>query len=114
MCEFSTLRKGNLTAHIKSIHLKEKKFDCISCDYKAATKGHLHKHFDSVHQKNIITCQICNKRLKKTSFARHMKTFHGDQKSLHSCKMCPFQTIHHGSLQIHTENVHKKPKKHKI
>ena len=107
MCEYSTFIKGHLTRHIKSIHLKEK-FDCKLCEYKATAKGDLYRHFDNVHQTNIITCQICNKTLKKGSLARHMKFFHGEQKTLYQycCKMCPFQTIYQENLKTHTENIH--------
>ena len=108
--EYSTVRKGNLTQHIKSVHLKEK-FDYKLCNYQATTIQSLKSHNDNVHLTKITTCLNCNKTLKQFSLANHMKIVHGD-KSKYYCKMCPFQTIYQKSLKTHTENVHQKLRKH--
>ena len=67
-------------------------------------------HVKSVPEKNdYIACTECNKSIKsKSSFlSRHIKLFHSEDKKIHVCKLCPFQTVHDGSLTKHVRNIHK-------
>ena len=105
--------KSLLKKHVKSNHLEEK-FHCELCDYKAPGKGSVQRHLRNVHQTNTVTCQICNKRLKKEYLATHKKLMHDEQKPLYCCQLCPFQTIHRKGLKKHTENIHQKHKKEKF
>ena len=64
-CKFTSVQKGNLRAHVLTVHEKQRNFVCDFCDYRAGTKGILKTHVKNKHlrlEKELFECskrQIC-------------------------------------------------------
>ena len=106
MCKYSAKRKHTLSQHIKAVHFREK-IPCQMCDYQATRKTSLLRHVKNVHQTSeSINCTECNKSVKTWSMRSHMK-LHAKQQTQHTCKVCPYTTIHsYYNLKCHIERVH--------
>ena len=49
LCKFVSIQKGNLQAHVRTVHAKERNFACEFCEYRAGTKGILKTHVKNRH-----------------------------------------------------------------
>ena len=58
-CEKQFATKGNLKAHILSIH-ENIRFPCKQCDYKATHSSSLKAHIRSIHENIKFPCQQCD------------------------------------------------------
>jgi KRAB domain-containing zinc finger protein len=87
-----------LSHHVKKI------FDCYSCDRSFATIWLLKSHTTSVHA-TIINCEICNKRVKESSYKRHIMRHETIQNF--QCDLCPRRCAHRFQMALHV-NIHKK------
>ena len=55
ICDYNFAQKGNLNAHVESVHIKMKLHNCSICDYSFSQKTHLKTHVKLVHEKNEVT-----------------------------------------------------------
>ena len=85
MCEVSGKsfgQKGNLSIHVKKIHLNQKEHKCIECEESFGQKGSLSTHVKTIdlNQKDY-KCEECGKNFgQKGNLSRHVKTIHLNQK----------------------------------
>ncbi|RWS19417.1 PR domain zinc finger protein 5-like protein, partial [Leptotrombidium deliense] len=53
----------NLVRHIRSVHKKEKKFECETCGKKFARNEHKQEHISMVHEASeVFACDLCDSR----------------------------------------------------
>ena len=105
-CDKEYKHPSHLRQHIKTIHFRVR-ISCQICDYQATVKGNLSSHVKNVHQTSEkINCTECYKSIKASYIKQHMK-LHTKQQTQHSCKVCPYTTIHsYYNLKSHVEKVH--------
>ena len=124
-------KKGNLQAHIKSVH-EGQKIQCPHCEYKATWKRSLQIHIKSVHEGQKFQCPHCkHKATKKWSLQTHIKSVHEGQKlqcphcehkatkrhikAVHAGQMSPspsfkYQAKHKGKLPKNIKSTHERDK----
>ena len=106
-CDYSTLSKPSLNRHVKSVHLKEKNFQCSFCPKRFFAKKMCEEHTNGVHL-NIknLKCDKCEYETAYSSpFNEHQKVAHGNQK--YDCPYCNHSAKYKGNLDKHINNVHK-------
>lgn len=110
-CNKSFSRKDNLNTHIKSVHLKEKKYHCDQCDKSFGQKSKLNVHIKTVHLKQKeFNCKYCDKSFgQKCNLKVHIKTVHLKQKDF-NCEHCNYSCGQQVHLNIHINSVHLKQK----
>jgi uncharacterized Zn-finger protein len=52
-CDVTFTEKGNMNAHVLSVHEGKKPYKCSLCDYSAAHKPNLERHKISVHETDL-------------------------------------------------------------
>ena len=58
-----------LSIHIKSVHEKNKPFECEQCNYKGTANFQLNTHVEAVHEgKKPHECDICGKKWARKFF----------------------------------------------
>ena len=91
-CEFTSLVKNEIDAHIKShSSLLEAHVDCSSCGYK----GNLEGHGDSCKSKKAIkySCNSCNHtEASKGKINEHMKIHKVSYHTKYTCDKCTYST----------------------
>ena len=103
-CDYKTKHRGNLMAHIKSIH-EGIKYACDKCDYKTRNRGTLRQHKDSIHNGVRYICDYCGyKASLKSNLRRHIKSIHEGVK--YNCDQCPYKASTQSYLQNHIRSVH--------
>ena len=107
ICAYSTKHNHSLSQHINAMHFQQK-FPCNSCEFQATCRTNLSRHVKNVHRREDIVCISCNKTIKLSSVAKHKWLFHSGVQTQHKCDLCPYQTIHTGSLKRHKQNIHHK------
>ena len=123
-CEYKTIRRRDLTRHMKTHWEKEKHmYYCDKCDYSSKKKGHLKEHMKS-HYK--FECKSCNCKFRKVEkLNNHVSRMHAsittsnigfmmevDQngnnernvrqiKKVYQCQKCPYKSKHKHCLTRH-------------
>ncbi len=100
-CDYSTLRKSNLTQHVKTVHERIKDF---ACDRYTQ----IILFFKSIL---ILLCEIefcrCEYRsARRSNVVYHIKTVHENIKDF-LCQFCNFKSARKYNVLQHTERVHK-------
>ena len=77
VCGLTCKSKSHLNTHIRSVHEKEKLFQCKFCDRSFFDRAHLKKHQDVHDDFRPHKCHICDKTFKrKHHLGTHLKTIH--------------------------------------
>ena len=95
-CDVTFTEKGNMNAHVRSVHEGKKPYKCSLCDYSAAHKPNLDRHKISVHETDL------DKKRERLQIAKK-----------HECVKCSLKYGSKGELTRHVNEVHegKKPNK---
>lgn len=80
--------RNNLTKHHKTVHLKEKNYQCSTCEKRYDSSYRLRIHENSHKGIRLFGCPLCSQRFITTSaLSRHKKTVH-KQGELYECNVC--------------------------
>ena len=87
-CNMAFTTKVTLKRHIKSVHSKEKPYQCSQCLKKFNRKSHLTAHIEDLHMHNKVEpyqCDQCFKKFsQKSHLTRHIGIVHKKEKP-HAC-----------------------------
>lgn len=87
VCSKTFKSARNLNDHLRRVHTKEKKHECIYCKKKFVHKYMLSVHLRSHTGVRPYQCPLCEKAfLRSDGLKEHMET-HG-QRSVYDCKAC--------------------------
>jgi hypothetical protein len=72
-------RRHDLTMHIRTEHLCERRFECNICMARFKRKSHLEAHINSIHETNAgVRCKYCdNVYASDSSRRKHIRSIHG-------------------------------------
>lgn len=81
--------RNNLLKHYRTVHLKEKNYQCTVCEKRYDSSYRLKIHFQTIHQGiRQFVCRFCaNRFMTSSALTRHEKTIHSDEKR-HVCNIC--------------------------
>lgn len=80
--------RNNLTKHHKTVHLKEKNYQCPTCEKRYDSSYRLRIHQNSHQNIRQFPCPLCPlKFLTSSALSRHKQTVH-KQGKLHECNVC--------------------------
>ncbi len=80
--------RNNLTKHHKTVHLKEKNYQCSTCEKRYDSSYRLRIHQNSHNGIRLFACPLCPQSFITTSaLSRHKKTVH-KQGELYECNVC--------------------------
>jgi len=98
--------KGNLVAHIKTVHTKEHSHKCKTCSKTFTQRGSLLKHQRSVHEKvKSYVCIHCGKTYPYNHILKsHMRT-HTNEKPF-ACSYCGKTFNNSSGLSQHKIRMH--------
>ena len=110
----------HLTIHLKNKHNQDEKYVCSFCSFETSNIEQLEAHKKAEHSdkqtgnnktkskrkdKNY-ECKLCDLKFNHRHSRRlHMNAKHGD--TFYSCAECSFKATQKGSLNRHTEKVHR-------
>ena len=112
-CDYKTVRKRNLAAHMNSHHADSKAktykytFPCSICDFVCGRKDDMREHIQSAHIENpqFFQCDKCDyKSIRKRLLAYHMKTHFVTEKL--KCNICDAQLKNVKMIAFHKKSVH--------
>lgn len=88
ICGKCLSNRNNLTKHHKTVHLKEKNYQCTTCEKRYDSSYRLRIHQNSHQNIRLFGCVLCPQRFITTSaLSRHKKTVH-KQGQLYECNVC--------------------------
>ena len=104
-------RKGNLDAHVESVHLEIKKSHCETCNKSFCRKDYLQWHIKTVHNnEKTFQCDSCDKSYGgNNNLQRHIRIIHFKKKPF-KCEICDQLFGEKQHLQKHVDTVHDKLK----
>ncbi|KAJ6633299.1 Zinc finger and BTB domain-containing protein 41 [Pseudolycoriella hygida] len=80
--------RNNLTKHYKTVHLKEKRYQCPQCQKRYDSGYRLRIHQNSHEGIRLFGCPLCPQRfITSSALSRHKKTVH-KQGELYECNIC--------------------------
>ncbi|XP_013163749.1 PREDICTED: zinc finger protein 43-like isoform X8 [Papilio xuthus] len=84
VCDKRFNLKSNLKLHMRSVHLKERKFECSECNMRFFVKRHMIGHYLATHtNERKFKCDICGKAYAtENSRRKHLKKNHGISKTV--------------------------------
>lgn len=104
-CQKTFKAHSDLLAHIRELHMANRKFICGTCGLEFRRKTILQEHELKHGDVYNYTCQICGKKFKVPSaLHNHIKKVHGEKK--HACKLCDKKFHVHYLYLDHVENIH--------
>ena len=105
-CNKSYKRQGNLTDHIRAVHLGQG-HQCAQCGLQFSRAASLRRHITSVHEgEKKFNCPFCyyNTNYKEV-LTSHVNHKHTNTKP-HQCPHCEFSCVHSGNLSSHIYRQH--------
>lgn len=88
ICGKCLSNRNNLTKHHKTVHLKEKNYQCTTCDKRYDSSYRLRIHQNSHENIRLFGCTLCYQRfITSSALSRHKKTVH-KQGELYECNIC--------------------------
>ena len=116
-CEFRSMRRYDMQAHIRKIHDKEVKFSCSDCKfktfYKNVFKKHQHRKHNILFEKNIWydhenICKFCKaSALTTREIAKHMLIKHPKER-LFDCGERGYRSNWMNNIRVHRNGKHRK------
>lgn len=93
-CEKCGARFSNgsvLSRHVKTVHLKQRRWECNSCKSRFGQKSHLEKHMRTVHREGArLQCDGCGARFSRSAeLDAHRKTQHEEPRRGSSNHLLP-------------------------
>lgn len=108
-CDAHFERKYDKTRHVKSVHLRQKRYSCVQCEKKFFQSSHLRDHIKAVHEKKRESvCAVCGYSFAtKYKLRRHVKSVH-DRERPHQCDICSASYFQSSDLARHKSHRHEK------
>ena len=104
-CDHEFGNRSTLKIHIRSIHLKEKRFKCNDCEFKTNIKESLTKHMRSHTNEKPFECNTCGKMFSsQSSLSFHKRSIHLKEKR-YSCSICDYKSNQKSRMDEH-EGTH--------
>lgn len=80
--------RNNLTKHHKTVHLKQKNYQCSTCEKRFDSSYRLRIHENAHKGIRLFGCPLCPQRfITSSALSRHKKTVH-KQGELYECTVC--------------------------
>lgn len=80
--------RNNLTKHHKTVHLKEKNYQCPTCEKRYDSSYRLRIHQNAHQGIRLFACPLCPQSfITSSALSRHKKTVH-KQGELYECNVC--------------------------
>ena len=95
--------KSGLKQHIEYVHETEENQKCGQCEKTFKNKVRLSKHFETHIKTEKVTCTMCDKKVKRVSFAMHMLSH---ENTAIDCTICHKSLANKAGLEKHNERVH--------
>lgn len=98
--------RNNLTKHYRTVHLKEKNYQCSACEKRYDSSYRLRIHQNSHDGIRQFNCKLCSRNfLSSSSLARHRRTVHS-QGEEYSCPIClrKFNIAYNMRIHMHTHS----------
>ena len=104
-CDYRSLNKNTLEAHINKVHLNIRPFVCEICQKGFYKKSNLTQHFVTHEKIKDKTCEICGSTfVNKKTLAEHLM-LHSGQKPF-KCEICNAEFITSGRRLEHMRRKH--------
>ena len=104
-CSYKTNYKPHLTAHIRQVHVVDKKFKCSQCDFASAYNCSFKMHMMRHTGEKPHRCKFCDYSTNdRGHLITHLRRHTGDKP--HQCSLCDYSTVEKYSLIVH-ERLHK-------
>ncbi|CAL8132800.1 unnamed protein product [Orchesella dallaii] len=104
-CPWAFSTAINLRSHIRTVHLKELRFECNICE-----KSFLHKNRDAHIRSHLMEkhfqCQVCGKRLRSSFRLKSHLELHKESRISFSCLTCNKVYSRLDSLKQHEKKEH--------
>mmetsp|Transcript_12716 Transcript_12716/g.39007 ORF Transcript_12716/g.39007 Transcript_12716/m.39007 type:complete len:448 (-) Transcript_12716:1661-3004(-) len=104
-------RRYDRDRHVRTVHLRERRFVCNTCGKKFSQSAHLKSHNETVHeQKRDSFCEKCQQSFStKYKLQRHIRSVHFRERSFH-CEFCSSSYFQRSDLTRHLDHCHKSSK----
>lgn len=94
-----------LRAHLKRVHLRDRRYECTECDMSFASSAELKRHFVKHTGEKNYECQVCKKSFGRHNTLReHMKIHLNDRRF--KCEYCGEAFVQKCSWKAHMKNKH--------
>ncbi|XP_063390092.1 zinc finger protein OZF-like [Cydia fagiglandana] len=108
-CNFVSLSKGTVEAHINKVHLGIRPYICTICDKGFFKKSNLTEHINIHDKVKTETCEICGDSfVSKKTLMEHIR-LHKNQKP-YKCEMCSESFVTSGRRSDHVKRKHMEKK----
>jgi len=106
-CRRSFGKSSDLSRHIQTIHLDQRKFSCGTCHRRFKQRAHCLAHYQSVHEgSRPFNCPTCQERFsRKATLKKHIVSVH-ERVRPHSCGICGRRFAQRADLARHNKNLH--------
>ncbi|XP_028029831.1 gastrula zinc finger protein XlCGF26.1-like isoform X5 [Bombyx mandarina] len=96
---------GKLGVHMKSVHLKMKRYACDVCEWQFYSKSELKDHMVRHTGERAYQCSVCKKSYaRKYTLREHMRIHANDRRFV--CAVCGSSFVQKCSLKHHTKTHH--------
>jgi len=100
-CDQAFYTNHGLNMHIRTVHLKEKRFSCKECEYKTNNQNALTNHHRAHTGEKPFGCPECGIMTStKSGLSLHIKTVHLKELRF-SCDLCDYKTNQKTSMEWH-------------
>lgn len=105
MCPKVFTISGKLGVHVRTVHLKLKRFSCGVCEWKFYSKSELKDHMVKHGGERKYQCSVCKKAYaRKYTLREHMRIHENDRRFV--CTICGRSFIQNCSLKHHMKIHH--------
>jgi Zinc finger, C2H2 type len=113
-CRASFKKAGNLTRHIKTVHLKKRPEQCEHCPASFGLRSHLKRHVETVHNRSTsVQCSACSREFRtRQQLDSHRQQAHwgsaegaGDAAQI-TCEICNLGFSQRSNLNRHMQSTH--------
>ena len=106
ICDTNFESFKNLLAHLRNLHLEDKK--CEKCNIELQSARHLHYHIRDHDKLLAYNCEMCGKLFKnRKAILSHINKSHRKMPDF-SCDLCGSQIKNKSTLRHHMDSIHLK------